>query len=124
MRKLILKNWQSPGDTVMLSAAVRDLHAHYPGRFLTDVRTPVPDLWLHNPHITPIADDDPDAELIECHYPLVHQSNDLPYHFIHGFMQYLSEKLDLEITPTLFKGDIHISHEEKEWMAKVEEEGG
>lgn len=34
----------------MLTATVRDLHACYPGRFLTDVRTPCPDLWLHTPH--------------------------------------------------------------------------
>ena len=38
--KLILRNSQSPGDIVMLTAAVRDLHACRPGQFLTDVRTP------------------------------------------------------------------------------------
>ena len=37
--RLILKSFQSPGDIVMLTAAVRDLHAAYPGRFQTDVRT-------------------------------------------------------------------------------------
>ncbi|MFT5466117.1 MAG: ADP-heptose:LPS heptosyltransferase [Verrucomicrobiales bacterium] len=61
-KKLILRNHQSPGDIVMLTAAVRDLHAHYPGQFLTDVRTPCPALWEHNPYLTPIADDDPEAE--------------------------------------------------------------
>lgn len=40
MRKLILKNHQSPGDVMMLTAAVRDLHACQPGKFLTDVRMP------------------------------------------------------------------------------------
>src|SRR5580658_10110743 len=40
MRKLILNNYQSPGDIVMLTAAVRDLHRTYPGDFLTDVRGP------------------------------------------------------------------------------------
>lgn len=122
MRKLILKNWQSPGDTVMLSAAVRDLHLSYPGEFLTDVRTPSPAIWENNPYITPIEDDDPDAELIECEYPLIHQSNQLPYHFVHAFGDFLSDKLDLDIRPTAFKGDIHISEEEKDWMAQVEKE--
>lgn len=55
MKKLILRNFQSPGDILMLTAAVRDLHVCYPGRFLTDVRTPCPDLWQHNPHLTPCA---------------------------------------------------------------------
>ena len=68
MRKLILRNFQSPGDIVMLTAAVRDLHRSYPGGFLTDVRTPFSDLWLFNPHLTPLADDDPEAEVIDCHY--------------------------------------------------------
>ena len=39
MRKIILKNNLSPGDLVMLTAAVRDLHLSYPGCFETDVRT-------------------------------------------------------------------------------------
>ena len=42
MRKLILRNFQSPGDIVMLTAAVRDLHRAHPGEFLTDVRTSFP----------------------------------------------------------------------------------
>ena len=40
VRKLIFRNFQSPGDIVMLTAAVRDLHKCYPGRFVTDVLTP------------------------------------------------------------------------------------
>lgn len=39
----------------MLTAAVRDLHAHYPGCFVTDVRTPCPPLWENNPHLTPVT---------------------------------------------------------------------
>ena len=33
VRQLILRNFQSPGDIVMLTAAVRDLHVTYPGQF-------------------------------------------------------------------------------------------
>jgi ADP-heptose:LPS heptosyltransferase len=112
-RKLILSNFQSPGDIVMLTAAVRDLHVSCPGAFITDVRTSCPDLWLHNPWLTPLADRDPKAELLDCHYPLIHQSNQLPYHFIHGFSQYLGEHLGVRMQPTQFKGDIHLSGEEK-----------
>ena len=36
-RKIILDCDLSLGDIVMLTAAVRDLHASYPGRFMTDV---------------------------------------------------------------------------------------
>lgn len=36
-RQLVLRNHQSPGDVLMLTAAVRDLHLCYPGLFKTDV---------------------------------------------------------------------------------------
>jgi ADP-heptose:LPS heptosyltransferase len=123
-RKLILRNHQSPGDIVMLTAAVRDLHAAHPGEFLTDVRTSCPDLWRHNPHLTPLAEDDPEVEVVECHYPLIHRSNQTPYHFLHGFIDYLNDTLGLRIKPTAFKGDVHLSPEEKAWFARVEEEKG
>jgi ADP-heptose:LPS heptosyltransferase len=112
-RKVILTNFQSPGDLVMLTAAVRDLHLCYPGEFLTDVRTSCPDLWLHNPYLTPLEKGDDGVEVVECHYPLIHQSNQRPYHFIHGFIEYLGERLRTRILPLHFKGDIHLSEEEK-----------
>jgi ADP-heptose:LPS heptosyltransferase len=119
-RKQLLRNFQSPGDILMLTAAVRDLHACYPGRFATDVRTSCPDLWLHNPHLTPLRDDEPGVEVIDCHYPLIDRINTAPYHFIHGFIEYLNETLGLQIKPTQFKGDLHLSAEEREWFHKVE----
>lgn len=121
MKKLILKNFQSPGDIVMLTAAVRDLHLCHPGEFLTDVRTSCPALWEHNPYLSPIADDDPDALHIDCSYPLIHQSNRLPYHFLFGFSAFLNELLDLRIQPQAFKGDLHLGVEERSWMSQVEE---
>jgi cephalosporin hydroxylase/ADP-heptose:LPS heptosyltransferase len=123
-RKLILKHWLSPGDIIMLTAAVRDLHLSQPGRFLTDVRTPCSALWENNPHITRIEDEDPEAEPIECEYPLINQSNQLPYHVIHGFRLFLQDKLGVKIEPHAFKGDIHISDLEKSWMSQVEETEG
>jgi len=119
-RKWIFENRLSPGDIVMLTAAVRDLHRACPGRFVTDVRTSCPALWEHNPHLTPLDPDDPSVSRLECHYPLIHQSNTAPYHFIHGFIQHLSEQLGVEIRPTEFKGDIHLSEEERQRPGPVE----
>ena len=79
--RLILKSDQSPGDIVMLTAAVRDLHRAGPGGFVTDVRTPCPALWENNPHITSLEEVDPQVRVIECHYPLIHRSNQEPFHF-------------------------------------------
>jgi ADP-heptose:LPS heptosyltransferase len=105
----------------MLTAAVRDLNLAYPGQFAIDVRTPCGDLWAHNPHLTRIPDTDEEATQIHCDYPLIHHSNDQPVHFIHGFIEDLSEKLGVNIRPTAFKGDIHLAPEEKRWMSQVQE---
>ncbi len=121
MRKLILRNFQSPGDIVMLTAAVRDLHLAYPEQFQTDVRTPCPALWQHNPYITPLQEQDPGVAVVDCHYPLIDRSNHAPYHFLHSFIEYLNERLDLKIRPSEFRGDIHVSGREKSWISQVEE---
>jgi hypothetical protein len=114
MQKLILRNSLSPGDILMLTAAVRDLHRCHPGQFATDVRTSCPALWEHNPWLTPLDDDDPEARQIECHYPLIQESNSRPFHFLHGFCRYLNAELGLNIEPTEFRGDIHLSAAERE----------
>lgn len=97
----------------MLTAAVRDLHRSHPEEFLTAVQTNCPQLWECNPYITRLSSDEPEVESIECHYPLIHKSNQTPYHFIHGFIDYLNERLDLRVRPTEFRGDIHLSSDER-----------
>src|SRR3974390_3523179 len=121
MEKWIFENWLSPGAVVMLTAAVRDLHRTYPGRFLTDVRTSCPSLWEHNPHLTPLKPKAPGVRSLRCHYPLIHKSNTAPYHFIHGFIEFLNDQLGLKIRPTEFKGDIHLSEQEKRGPGPTEE---
>lgn len=121
MQKLLLSSFQSPGDLVMLTAAVRDLHACYPDRFLTDVRTGSPELWENNPYLTPIDVDDPYAVFIECQYPLIQFSNERPVHFVHGYIDYLNKRLGLEIQPTFLKGDIHLSEVERALPSPMEQ---
>jgi len=112
MRKLLLRNHQSPGDIVMLTAAVRDLHCHYPGEFLTAVQTSAPQLWENNPYLTPFEYNE-GFEIIDCQYPLIHRSNQEPGHFLQAFSGFLNDRLGLNIKPTAFKGDIHLSALEK-----------
>lgn len=105
----------------MLTAAVRDLHKSYPGQFMTDVRTSCPALWENNPYITPLDEDDPELTVLKCDYPLIHESNYSPLHFIHGFASFLNEQLKLQMRVSEFKGDIHISELEKSWISQVQE---
>lgn len=105
----------------MLTAAVRDLHLTYPDQFVTDVRTSCPELWENNPHLTPLREDETGVEILDCEYPLIHKSNDAPFHFIHGFIDHLNEQLGLAVRPTVFRGDIHIAPIQKTWFSQVEE---
>ena len=116
-RKLILRCWYSLGDITLLTAAIRELHHAHPGRFLTDLRTPFDDLWLHNPHVTPLREDE--AEVIECNYALLSESNTAPFHAIHRFTENLAAQLGVRIRPALFRGDIHLHPMEKAWMPQV-----
>lgn len=124
MRKLILKSGFSPGDIVMMTAAVRDLHHFYPGRFITDVRTSCAELWEHNPYLTKLSDTDPRVKFIDCKYPLINHANEAPYHCLHGYIDYLNQRLGLKIRPTQYKGDIHLSAREKSWYSQVQEVTG
>lgn len=121
MRKVILKHFLAPGDVLMLTAVVRDIHLTFPNEFLTDVRTPYNQLWENNPYITPLDEEDPEVEIYDCVYPMILESNRLPYHFIHAFRIFLSEKMGVNIRPHEFKGDIHLSDQEKMWKSQVDE---
>ena len=105
----------------MLTAAVRDLHLSYPNRFLTDVRTLCPDLWLHNPYLSPLQEADPDVRIMDCHYPLINRCNTVPAHCLDGFIDFLNEQLGLQIKLTACKGDIHLSAQERAWFSQVHE---
>ena len=121
MQKLILVNSQSPGDLVILTAAVRDLHLCYQGQFITDVRTDSPALWENNPYLTPLDGNDADVKVLECHYPLIEFSNQRPVHFLHGFIEYLNHRLGLQIKLTRIRGDIHLSNAEKTMPSPVKQ---
>jgi len=122
IKKIKLKCDLSPGDILMLTSAVRDLKKAYPN-YLIDIDCPVGQIWENNPYIMPLDDDDKEVQVIKCEYPLVNSSNTLPYHFIHGYRLFLEDKLDLRIPTGEFKGDVHLSPEEKGWMSQVAELG-
>lgn len=105
----------------MLTAAVRDLQLCYRGDFMTDVRTSCPQLWENNPYLSPLDPADPSVEALECHYPLIHKSTQEPWHFIHGFIEFLNERLGIHVRPTAFRGDIHLSPLERSCKSQVED---
>jgi ADP-heptose:LPS heptosyltransferase len=115
--KLLLTNFQSLGDVLMLTAAVRDLKLAYPNDYEIHVNTGHPEIWENNPNVIvePIS---PHATIqgmrkISCHYPTINHSNRLPRHFVEAFHRYLEIALNRPIPVREFKGDIYLSEKER-----------
>jgi ADP-heptose:LPS heptosyltransferase len=121
MQKLVFKCDLSLGDIVLLTAAVRDLHRTHPGLFQTDVRTPFPELWLHNPWVTPLDEYGADVRVVPCRYPLIDRSDEVACHVLHGFLDFLNQYLGARLTPTECRGDIHLSRAERRAPGMVEQ---
>ena len=110
--RIFLKQTQSPGDILMLTAAVRDLKKSHPD-FLINCRTSAQQIWENNPFLDKSVTQQNADKIITCHYPLIHQSTKGAYHFIHGFRLYLEEQLNIKIPSGDFCVDVHLSEEEK-----------
>ena len=122
-KKLLIRHHLSPGDVLMMSSAIRDLYLAYNKKFDINVETSCNAIFDENPYLNRDITKDNADKIINAEYPLIHQSNTCQYHFIHGFRLSLEDELNLKIPPTDFKGDIHISDEEKGWISQVEEMG-
>ena len=108
-RKVLFKNYQSPGDILMLSAAIRDLKLSHP-EIEIGLDCSCKEIYENNPYINrSIKKGDTGVEFYKAEYPLIHESNEGQYHFIHGFRKWMEDTLGLKIKATKFRGDIHIS---------------
>ena len=89
---LMIRNTQSPGDIVVLSATLRDLHIAHPGKYLTGVNVSpgAEHIFYNNPQITTIfrgrGRKVPGWRQFVSHYPLIKRSNQERKHFLWGFM--------------------------------------
>ena len=120
-RKLLLKNNQSPGDICMLAYAIKSLHESHPGKFVTGFRGTAREIFECNPYVTELDESDREVTVIKLEYPLIHRSNEYPYHFVHAFVRDLEIKLGIRIQLSEFQGFIPIGDEEKNWHSTVHE---
>ena len=72
--KIFIKQTQSPGDIIMLTAAIRDLKNSHPYLKL-NVRCCAPELWRNNPHLSREVSENNADRVIDLKYPLI---NDKP----------------------------------------------
>src|SRR5687767_4457673 len=86
--RVFLRQHQSPGDVLVLTAAVESLMRQFPGQYRLNVETTCPDIWKNNPYIDPTLQAW-ECEIIQAEYPLIHHVASRPIHFIDGFCEEL-----------------------------------
>ena len=95
--QLLLENRQAPGDLLVMTSAVRALHATRPGEYSTCIASTQPAVWQNNPHVGPMV-----AALGGKHYKLgytpgISSSNRTCGHFSHAFTVELASKLGFDL---------------------------
>lgn len=139
--KLLLLNRLAPGDILVMTNAIRDLHKAYPGRYQTDVRTPCNQIFDNSPYITHLHYNEQeyqklnaqfstldgikdiskhtgridDIKVIDMHYPMIHTSGTAGWHFGYGHRDWLEQILNVKIPQTDIRPDIFLSDNEKNW---------
>jgi ADP-heptose:LPS heptosyltransferase len=124
-RKLILKNYLSPGDVLVMTGAIRSLHESQPGKYRIAVETSANAFFEHSPDVEPL-DKARDEKWEEVHmqYPLIHQCNQRAVHFMEGYVQFFADNLQVPVRLTVNRPQVWLSNEEKSWMNQVEETFG
>lgn len=112
MFRLFLTQNQSPGDILMMTAAVRDLKHRKPD-ILINCQTSAQQLWENNPNLDLSVNKNNANLVLDMHYPLINNSTRGAYHFIHGFRKYLEQKLMIDIPQGDFCCDVYLSEQEK-----------
>jgi ADP-heptose:LPS heptosyltransferase len=103
---------QSPGDLLMLTVAVRDLHLRYPD-YEIDVISCYPEIFFNNPHLTYLPKDQ-DIEVIDLDYgKYLHPFRREGMHFSNCFVQMINEILGVRVRQTVSLADIHLTENER-----------
>jgi ADP-heptose:LPS heptosyltransferase/SAM-dependent methyltransferase len=150
-QKLLLLNRLSPGDILVMTNAIRDLHKAHPGKYLVDVRTPCNDIFENNPHITKLEYSESkyqvinsmfaqgerdklpakdhvemldDITVIDMQYPLIHSSGTNGCHFSNGHGAWLEEVLGIKIPQSEIRPEIYLSPNETTWINPLAQKKG
>ena len=122
-RRLLIKNPLSPGDILVMSAAIESLHRQFPGQYITAVDCPCPAIWEHNPWIFPFEDLKSTSENFEAfptHYPAVHESDQRAIHFMQAYVEWFGDKLKIPLRLQVNRPHLYLSKDERNWIPQVE----
>jgi len=118
VRKIILRQAQSPGDILSFTRALGDFKESYP-KYQIDVRTPCPEIFENNPRITKLNEADPDVEMYNITYDEINISGWNGLHFTDAFRHDIEKKCGVKIRKTGIRPELWITPEEKSWFNQV-----
>ncbi|MFA5217222.1 glycosyltransferase family 9 protein [Sulfuricurvum sp.] len=109
--KIIFKNFQSPGDIVVSTGAIRDLKKQYPEY---DIRmdTACGAVWELNPHLSNMNNDEADA-IFKFDYEDIHNSGKSGRHFSSAFHLTIEKLLKIRLIQSEIWPEIFLSDAEK-----------
>jgi hypothetical protein len=114
-KRIVLSHKRAPGDTLVLTALVRDIALVHPGEFEIDVDTSAMDFWRHNPHLTNLRSHGrkKDVDYFKISYGKgIREQNRETIHFLSYFYRAFNDKYGTNIEPQFPYPDIHLSEEE------------
>jgi len=116
-RRLILDHRFALGDTVLMTALVRDIQAAYPGYFEILVDTHCREVWTNNPHARLLRGDQtstmPTTRVDISYANGIHAAGrGQRVHMLSWFHRDFATKTGMELEPLLPKGDLHLTAEE------------
>lgn len=95
IRKIVLRQGQSPGDILTFTNALGDLKRTYP-HWLIDIRSPASEIWDNNPHLTSLDENAPDVEVHSITYDDINISGWHGLHFSDAFRHDIEKKLNMD----------------------------
>src|SRR5690242_15741887 len=109
----VLHNPWALGDTVCLSALVRDIHRAYPGKYRLVMSGHYKAHWKNSPHCT--VSDGPSGQLVQLGYVegIKAAGRGERHHFLSYFHKDFSRKTGLVVPVTEPRGEIFLSQSEK-----------
>ena len=113
INELIIKCFLAPGDIIVLTGALRELHKCYP-EIILGTLTPYPEITYGNPLFTLQASKNKSISTINIDYlKEFNYKNFSGNHLIDGFISSLNDSLSLNIKKTNMFPEIILTNEEK-----------
>lgn len=121
-RAVILKNHLSPGDVLIMTAALHSLHKTNPGKFLTAVDTACNAIFENNPDVIPIEKArELGAQEVQTHYPLINESNQRAVHVMQGYCDFFAQEFQVPVPLITNRPQIYLSMPEHNWLPQVQQ---